>query len=103
MLHTHIKRARNFSRFDVYCACNSVTVRLVVLSYLLALSNQRAKYEFASSDNTRPTFAFDTCVFCMETKVPSGRTKRLFHRKSIATIDAIEHVFNVANSNLAYS
>jgi hypothetical protein len=33
----------------------------------------------------------------------SGRTKRLFHRKSIATIDAIEHVLNVANSNLAYN
>jgi hypothetical protein len=38
----------------------------------------------------------------METSAPSGRTKRLFHTKSIATIDAIEHVLNVANSYLAY-
>jgi hypothetical protein len=38
----------------------------------------------------------------METSASSGRTKRLFHRKSIATIDATEHVLNVANSNLAY-
>jgi hypothetical protein len=41
-------------------------------------------------------------VFCMETSASSGRTKRLFHRKSIATIYATEHVLNVANSYLAY-
>jgi hypothetical protein len=29
-------------------------------------------------------------MFCMETSASSGRMKRLFHRKSIATIDAIE-------------
>jgi hypothetical protein len=28
----------------------------------------------------------------METSASSGRTKRIFHRKSIATIDAIEYV-----------
>jgi hypothetical protein len=38
----------------------------------------------------------------METSASSGRTKRLFHGKSIATIYAIEHVLNVANSDLAY-
>jgi hypothetical protein len=38
----------------------------------------------------------------METSASSGRTKWLFHRKSIAAIDAIEHVLNVANSYLAY-
>jgi hypothetical protein len=38
----------------------------------------------------------------MDTTASSGRTKRLFHRKSIATIDAIEHALNVANSYLAY-
>jgi hypothetical protein len=38
----------------------------------------------------------------METSVAGGRTKRLFHRKSISTIDAIEHVLNVAYSYLAY-
>jgi hypothetical protein len=38
----------------------------------------------------------------METSSSSGRTKRLFHKKSIATIDAIEDVLNVANSYLAY-
>jgi hypothetical protein len=37
------------------------------------------------------------CVFCMETSASSGQTKRLFQRKSIVTIDAIEHVFNVPN------
>jgi hypothetical protein len=40
---------------------------------------------------------------CMETSASSGRRKRLFYRKSIATIDAIEHVLNVANSYLPYS
>jgi hypothetical protein len=40
--------------------------------------------------------------FCMETGASSGRTKPLFHRKSITLIDAIEHVLNVANSSLAY-
>jgi hypothetical protein len=49
-----------------------------------------AKYEFASSNTIWTTFAFN-----------SGRIKRLFHRISIATIDAIECVFNVANSYLA--
>jgi hypothetical protein len=38
----------------------------------------------------------------METSASSGRTKQLFHRKPIATIDAIEHVLNVANSYLTY-
>jgi hypothetical protein len=38
-----------------------------------------------------------TCVL-LETSASSGRTKRLFHRKLITTIDAIEHVLNVANS-----
>jgi hypothetical protein len=38
----------------------------------------------------------------METIASSGRTKRLYRRKSIATIDAIEHVLNVANSYLDY-
>jgi hypothetical protein len=37
----------------------------------------------------------------METSAFSGRKKRLFHRKSIASVDAIEHVFNVVNSYLA--
>jgi hypothetical protein len=39
----------------------------------------------------------------METSASSGQSKGLFHRKSIATIDAIEHVLNVANSYFAYS
>jgi uncharacterized membrane protein (DUF373 family) len=38
----------------------------------------------------------------MEPSASSGQTKRLFHRKSIATIDAIEHVLNVANSYFTY-
>jgi hypothetical protein len=65
---------------------------------------QSAKYEFASSNTTRTTFAFDAC-FVWELAPPSassGRTNRLFHRKSIATIDVFEHVLDVANSYLAY-
>jgi hypothetical protein len=38
----------------------------------------------------------------METSASKGRTTRLFHKKSIATIDAIKFVLNVANSDLAY-
>jgi hypothetical protein len=38
----------------------------------------------------------------METSASSGRTKRQFHRKCIATIDTSEHVLNVVNSYLAY-
>jgi hypothetical protein len=38
----------------------------------------------------------------METSVSSGRKKRLFHRKSIATINAIEYGLLDANSYLAY-
>jgi hypothetical protein len=65
-----------------------------------------AEYEFASNNRyllgTRPTVAFDACfVVPMETSASSGRTKRLFHRNSIATIDAIELVFNLVNSYLA--
>jgi hypothetical protein len=37
----------------------------------------------------------------METSASSGRTKRFFHRKYIATIDVIEHALNVSNSYLA--
>jgi hypothetical protein len=58
-----------------------------------------AKYEFVSSNTTGSTFAFDAYL---ETSASSGRTKRLFHRKSMAKIDAIEHVLNDANSYLAY-
>jgi hypothetical protein len=40
----------------------------------------------------------------METSASSGRTKRLFHRKyRFSSINAIEHVFNVAISYLALS
>jgi hypothetical protein len=39
----------------------------------------------------------------METSAFSGRTKRLFHIISIATIHAIERAFNVVNSYLACS
>jgi hypothetical protein len=38
----------------------------------------------------------------VETSATSGRKKLLFHRKSIATINVIEHVLLDANSYLAY-
>jgi hypothetical protein len=37
----------------------------------------------------------------METSASSGRKKRIFHRKCIATINVIEHVLLDANSYLA--
>jgi microcystin degradation protein MlrC len=54
-----------------------------------------AKYELASSDTTRMTFAFDACFVWKQAPLVDER-KGFF--RSIATIDAIECVFNVANS-----
>jgi hypothetical protein len=86
---------------------------------------QSAKYEFASSNTTRTTFAFDAYFvwklaplpdepsgFFFSAVISANRrldapvlrrklNKLFFHRKSIATIDAFEHVFNVANLYLA--
>jgi hypothetical protein len=58
-------------------------------------------YEFTSSDTNRTTFAFNAC-FVWKPPLADER-KGFFRRISIAsaTIDAIEHVFNVANSHLA--
>jgi hypothetical protein len=50
-------------------------------------NQQSAKYEFASSNTTRTTFAFDACF--------------VWKLAPLAD-DAIEHVLNVANSYLAY-
>jgi hypothetical protein len=61
---------------------------------------QSAKYEFASSNITRTTFAFDAC-FVWKLAPLADERNGIFHRIFIATIDAIEHVFNVANSYLA--
>jgi hypothetical protein len=60
-----------------------------------------AKYESESSNTTRTTFAFDAC-FVWNLAPLADKPSGFFYRKSIATIDAIEHVFNVANSYLAY-
>jgi hypothetical protein len=60
--------------------------------------DRSAKYEFASSNTTRTTFEFDALYLA---PLPDERSG-FFHIKSIATIDAIEHVLNVANSYLAY-
>jgi hypothetical protein len=69
---------------------NSINIVQTVLS---------AKYEFASSNTTRTTFAFDACFVWKLAPLVDER-KSYFHRISIATIDAIEHVLNVANSYL---
>jgi hypothetical protein len=62
---------------------------------------QSAKYEFASSNTTRMTFAFDARFIWKLAHLEDERSG-FFYRKSTATIDAIEHVLNVANSYLAY-
>jgi hypothetical protein len=48
---------------------------------------------------TRTTFAFDTC-FIRKLAPLADKRDGFFHR-TIATIDAIEHVFDVRNSYLA--
>jgi hypothetical protein len=58
-----------------------------------------AEYEFASSDTTRMTFEFNTC-FVWKLAPPADELNSFFHKISIATIDVIEHIFNVANSYL---
>jgi hypothetical protein len=60
----------------------------------------RVKYEFASSNITRTTFTFDAC-FVWKLAPLAEERNGFFHRISNATIDALEHVFNVANSYLA--
>jgi hypothetical protein len=60
-----------------------------------------AKYEFASSNTTPTTFAFDACFVWKLAPLADERGGFLY-RKSITTIDAIEHVLSVANSYLAY-
>jgi hypothetical protein len=57
-----------------------------------------AKYEFSSSNTTRTTFASDACFVWKLTPLVEERN-HFFHR--IATIDAIEQVFNVGNSYLS--
>jgi hypothetical protein len=76
-----------------YILCSFIEVCLDDAFYaLVALSLYlSAKYKFASSNAIRTTF-------CMETSASSKRKKRLFFRKSIATID----VLNVPNSYFAY-
>jgi hypothetical protein len=68
---------------------------------------ERTNACFVWSGRTRVLYGADERVFCMERTnacfVWSGRTKQLFHSKTIATIDAIEHVLNVANTYLAHS
>jgi hypothetical protein len=63
---------------------------------------QSTKYEFESSNTAGTTFAFDAC-FVWKLAPLADERNGLFHRISIAMIDAIEHVLNVANSYLAYS
>jgi hypothetical protein len=59
--------------------------KYISMDIYLLMSILYAKSEFASSITTRSTYAFDACFVWK-------RTKRLFHKISIATIDAIEHV-----------
>jgi hypothetical protein len=49
---------------------------------------------------TRTTFAFDACFVWKLLAPLSDELNGIFHRISTATIVAIEHVFNVANSYL---
>jgi hypothetical protein len=65
------------------------------------LTDLIAKYEFASRNTTRTTFAFFACLVWKLASPASNKRNGIFHRISIATIDAIEYVFNVQNSYLA--
>jgi hypothetical protein len=75
--------------------------RLTFLSYnshsILRQGHLSAKYEFASSNSTRMTFAFDACFVWKLASLANERSG-FFHIKSIAKIDAIEQVLNDANS-----
>jgi hypothetical protein len=75
---------------------------LILCLYMLAPGCQRAKYEIASSNTTRTTFAFDAC-FVWKLAPLADERNGIFHRISIATIDAIEYVCNVINLYLACS
>jgi hypothetical protein len=57
------------------------------------------KKEFASNNTTGTTFAFNA-YFLSQLAPLADERKGFFYRISIATIDAIEHVFIVANSYL---
>jgi hypothetical protein len=72
---------------------------LVYLEKITSIFNQCAKYEFASSNITRTTFASDACFVWKLAPLADERSGFFI---DIATIDAIEHVLNVANSYLAY-
>jgi hypothetical protein len=61
---------------------------------------EQNKYEFASSNTNRTTFAFGA-LFVRKLVSLKDEQKCFCHRISIAMIDAIEHVFNVANSYLS--
>jgi hypothetical protein len=63
----------------------------------MTVSQVRVRIEF-----TYANYVYVRRLFCMETSGTSGLKKRLFHRKSIATINVIEHVLLDANSYLAY-
>jgi hypothetical protein len=51
------------------------------------------------NNTTRTTFAVDAC-FVWKLAPLADERNGFFHRIFIVTIDAIEHVFNVANSYL---
>jgi hypothetical protein len=66
----------------------------------LVIGARSAKYEFASSNTIRTTFAFDMS-FVWKLGPLANERNCFFHRISTVTIEAIEHVLNVANSYLA--
>jgi hypothetical protein len=67
------------------------------LSNYKLLSDVWCMYEFESSNTTRMNFAIDAC-FVWKLAPLADERNGIFHRISIATIDATEHVFNMANS-----
>jgi hypothetical protein len=79
--------------------CGVQRVKYLLQIYTYAHSS---KYEFESSNTTGTTFAFDAC-FVWKLAPLADERNSFFHRISIATINTIDHVFNVANSYLALS
>jgi hypothetical protein len=71
-----------------------------VSNYKLLLGALSSKYEFASSNITRMTFAFATC-FLWKLAPLADEPNGFFHRISIATINAIEHALTPEINNQA--
>jgi hypothetical protein len=83
---------------NLSCCCLCTRDLYTYCSYFLwSVSQVRVCIEYYYSNDV-----YVWRLFCMEISASSGRKKRLFHRKSIAKNNVIEHVLLDANSYLTY-